>query len=135
MAASVPAGQTCAYAYDTVSDHQSTTNIAQVLDQHGSIALLWPLGEYPSIPKSVHQTKVSVACVHNDQNFREFGYAWFRLFGYGLQQGWFQGHPHFVCAGGLQGVETGLRNLMNGKASAVKYVFRLADTPGLSDSS
>ena len=134
LAASVPAGQTCAYAYDAVSDHQSTTNIAQVLDPHGHITLLWPLGEYPSIPSSVHQTKISVAVVHEDKNFREFGYAWFRLFGYGLQQGWLTGHPYEVCKDGLQGVETGLRNLMNGKASAVKYVFRVADTPGLTES-
>jgi len=134
LAASVPAGQTCAYAYDAVSDHQSTTNIAQVLDPHGHINLLWPFGEYPSIPKSVHQTKVSVGVVHEDKNYREFGYTWFRLFGYGLQQGWLTGHPYEVCEGGLQGVETGLRNLMNGKASAVKYVFRVADTPGLAES-
>jgi len=30
-----------------------------------------------------------------------------------------------------RGSETGLKNLMDGKASAVKYVFIIADTPGL----
>jgi NADPH2:quinone reductase len=122
-------GHTCAYAYDTVSDHQSTTNIAKILDPNGHINLLWPLGDYPNIPKSVHQTKVSVAVVHEDKTFSEFGYAWFRLFGYGLQQGWLTGHSYEVCDGGLQGVKFGLKNLMNGKASAVKYVFGVADTP------
>lgn len=133
LAAGVPAGKTCAYAYDAVSDHQSTTNIAHVLDPHGHITLLWPTGDYPSIPKSAHQSKVNVALVHMDESYREFGYAWFRLFGFGLQQGWLTGHPYEVCDGGLQGVETGLRNLMNGKACAVKYVFRVADTPGLTE--
>jgi NADPH:quinone reductase-like Zn-dependent oxidoreductase len=135
LAAAAPAGQTCAYAYDAVSGHQSTTNIAQVLDPHGHIALLWPLGEYPNIPTSVYQTRISVAVVHEDKNYQEFAYAWFRLFGYGLQQGWLSGHPFEVCEGGLLGVEAGLRNLMEGKASAVKYVFRVADTPSLGESS
>ena len=128
LAAGIPAGQTCAYAYDTVSDQQSTINISQVLDPHGHISLLWPLGEYPHIPKSVDQVIVSVGAVHSEQKYRDFVYAWSRLFGYGLQQGWLTGHPYEVCAGGLHGVETGLRNLMNGKASAIKYVFRLDDT-------
>lgn len=133
LAASIPAGHTCTYAYDAVSDHQSTTNIAQVLDPHGHINLLWPLGDYSNIPASVRQSKVSVAVVHEDSH-REFGYSWFRLFGYGLQQSWLTGHPFKVCEGGLRGVETGLRDLMNGKASAAKYVFKVADTPDLAGS-
>ena len=131
LAASVPAGQICSYAYDTVADHQSTTNIAQVLDPHGHISLLSPRGDFSNLPKTVYQAKVSVAVVHGEKYYAEYGYAWFRLFSYGLQQGWLTGHPYEVCEGGLQGVEIGLRNLMNGKASAVKYVFRVADTLGL----
>lgn len=132
LAAGVPAGRTCAYAYDAVSDRQSTTNICQVLDpHHGHINLLWPIGEYRNIPKSVLQSKVSVAVVHEDERYRDFAYAWSNLFAFGLQQGWLTGHPYEVCDGGLQGVEEALRNLMYGKASAVKYVFRVADTPGL----
>jgi NADPH2:quinone reductase len=131
LKASVPAGHTCAYAYDSVSDDQSIANIAQVLDPQGHIALLWPLGEHLNIPKSIHLIKISVAVVHEDEKYRDFAYAWFRLFSLGLQQGWLTGHPYEVCEGGLQGVETGLRNLMNGKASAIKYIFRVADTPGL----
>lgn len=131
LAASIPAEQTCAYAYDTVSDQQSTINIAKVLDPNGHISLLWPLSEYPHIPKSVDQVIVSVGVVQTDKNYRDFVYAWSRLFGHGLQQGWLTGHPYEVCDDGLLGVETGLRNLMKGKASAVKYIFRIADTPGL----
>lgn len=135
LAAAVPAGQTCAYAYDAVSDQQSTANIAKVLDPHGQINLLWPLGEYPSLPPSIQQARSNVAAAHENEKDREFAYAWCRLFSYGLQQGWLTGHPYEVCEGGLQGVEIGLRKLMNGEASAVKYVFRVADTPGLGESS
>lgn len=36
-----------------------------------------------------------------------------------------------MCEDVLQGVETGLGDLMNGKASSVKYVFGAADAPVL----
>jgi NADPH2:quinone reductase len=32
-----------------------------------------------------------------------------------------------VVEGGLEGVEEGLRNLKEGKASAVKYVFKIGE--------
>jgi NADPH2:quinone reductase len=62
---------------------------------------------------------------------REFAAAWYRLFGMGLAEGWFTGHPFEVVEGGLEGVDTALRNLKEGKASAVKYVFRVEDTKGV----
>jgi len=48
-----------------------------------------------------------------------------------LQEGWFTGHPFEVVPGGLGGVEQALRNLKEGKASAVKYVFRIGETAGI----
>ncbi|RDL35318.1 SGNH hydrolase [Venustampulla echinocandica] len=134
IAAAVPGGQTCAYAYDAVSDQQSTANIAKVLDPHGHINLLWPLGEYPSLPPSIQQARFNVAVMHENKKDREFAYPWFRLFGYGLEQGWLTSHSYEVCEGGFQGVGIGLRKLMNGEASAVKYVFRVADTAALGES-
>lgn len=136
LAAGIAAGHTCKFAYDAVSDHQSTTNICQVLDSlQGRIALLWPLGEYRHIPESVCQNKVSVAVVHEDPTYRDFAERWFNLLTDGLQQGWLTGHPYKICEGGLLGVERGLRNLMHGKVSACKYVFRAADTSGLGEGS
>lgn len=132
LTAGIPAGHTCKFAYDAVSGHQSTTNICQVIDPlQGRIALLWPLGEYRHIPESITQSKVSVAVVHEDPTYRDVAERWFKLFAGGLQQGWLTGHPYEICEGGLLGVENGLRNLMQGRASACKYVFRVADTPGL----
>ncbi|KAG8627412.1 hypothetical protein KVT40_004895 [Elsinoe batatas] len=46
-----------------------------------------------------------------------------------LIEGKFSGHPTEVIPGGLEGVQKGLQNLKDGKASAVKYIFRIADTP------
>ena len=48
-----------------------------------------------------------------------------------LQAGVFEGHPFEVRSGGLADVEQALKDLKDGKQSAVKYVFRIADTPGL----
>ena len=61
----------------------------------------------------------------------DFGAAWFHLFGKGLRDGWFKPHPHTVVPGGLSGVQEALKNLMDGKASATKYVFRIEETPGV----
>jgi NADPH2:quinone reductase len=47
-----------------------------------------------------------------------------------LAHGWFTPHPHQVVEGGLAGVEEALKNLEAGKAAAIKYVLRIADTEG-----
>ena len=91
-----------------------------------------PGKEYEGIPESVIRTITTVGSVHGQpDDLSGLGFAWFRLFALGLQEGWFSGHPYEVVEGGLEGVETGLVNLMKGKASAVKYVYRVEDTPGL----
>jgi len=43
-------------------------------------------------------------------------------------------HPHVVVEGGLAGIEKALTDLKEGKASAIKYVFRIRDTPGVKSS-
>ncbi|KAH9214568.1 chaperonin 10-like protein [Leptodontidium sp. 2 PMI_412] len=62
---------------------------------------------------------------------RELGYIFCRYFTRALQLGTFSGHPYEVREGGLEGVEQALKDLKEGKASATKYVIRIADTPGL----
>ncbi|KAJ5981147.1 hypothetical protein N7522_013962 [Penicillium canescens] len=62
---------------------------------------------------------------------KEFGAAFFQFIGRGLAQGWFSGHPYEVRKGGLGGVEGALKDLEAGKASAVKYVVRIAETEGV----
>ena len=126
----VPQGQVLMYAFDAVSEKGSYQNISKVLSpQGGKIALVLPGKDYSEIPKGIQQSQTRVGSVHAED--KDFGFAWFRLFGRALQEGWLKPHPQEVIPGGLDGVETGLRNLKEGKASAVKYIFRIADTPGV----
>lgn len=135
----VAPGHRLLYALDAVSKGSSYTNIIQVLDQYGNINFVLP-GEYKEVPSTMHPTITLVGAVHGNavaesqhghpDNLSDFGYAWFRLFSLGLKDGWFSGHPVEVVPGGLNGVQTGLQSLRDGKASAVKYVCRIAETKG-----
>lgn len=133
------------YAFDCVSEKGSYINICKVLDhQTGHITLVLPFREYPEIPPTVTQSITLVGSVFKQDDPEsaeknagtktgnpEFGYVMFRFFGRGLQEGWFKGHPYEVVPGGLGGVEGALRKLKEGKASAVKYVFRIGETEGV----
>jgi NADPH:quinone reductase len=135
LRAAVPNGQRLMYAYDAVSEHGSYQNVCKVLDPHGHITLVLPGKKYAEIPDSVNQTLTTVGSVHGvPDDLSDLGFAWFRLFSLGLQEGWFSGHPYEVVPGGLGGVQTGLENLQHGRASAVKYVYRIAETEGLEKS-
>ncbi|EXJ88209.1 hypothetical protein A1O1_05139 [Capronia coronata CBS 617.96] len=128
----IPKGQKLLYAFDAIAEKGSYQQIAKVLDPEGHITLVLPVRDQEAIPKSVHQTMTTVGSVHGKpDDLIEFGYAWFRLFSLGLKEGWFKGHPFEVVPGGLDGVQTGLNNLKDGKASAVKYVYRIEDTEGV----
>ncbi|KAL8638488.1 MAG: hypothetical protein Q9228_004365 [Teloschistes exilis] len=136
------AGGKVEYAFDAVSEAPSFVNVCQVLDHEtGQISLVTPKNDYSAIPSSIRQSQTMVGAVHasgDDQHFQketgghagnmDFGYMFFRFFSRGLQEGWFKGHPHEVMPGGLGGIEAGMKNLKNGKASAIKYVFRLRDS-------
>ncbi|ETI24379.1 hypothetical protein G647_03748 [Cladophialophora carrionii CBS 160.54] len=132
----IPHGGKLLYAFDAVSEGTSSQNIAQALDAYGKITFVLP-GEFQDIPPTATKTITLVGAVHGNpiagsaEDLSDFGYAWFRLFGLGLKEGWFTGHPYEVIPGGLNGVQTGLRNLKAGKASAVKYVYRIAETEAL----
>lgn len=139
------AGGKVEYAFDAVSEHGSYKNICKVLDhQTGQITLVLPVKDDSAIPSTIQQSATMVGAVHAsmDQNqFQketgsktgntDFGFVMFRFFGRGLQEGWFQGHPQEVVPGGLAGISGALKNLKEGKASAVKYVFRLEETEGV----
>ncbi|KAI4085821.1 MAG: hypothetical protein LQ344_008103 [Seirophora lacunosa] len=131
------AGGKVEYAFDAISEHGSFTNICEVLDREtGQITLVLPGKDYSAIPESIRQSMTYVGSVHSSVGQKErgdadFGFVMFRFFGRGLQEGWFRGHPHEVVPGGLAGVGGALRSLKEGKASAVKYVFRLEETEGV----
>jgi NADPH2:quinone reductase len=133
------------YAFDAVSEKGSYINICEVLDrQTGQITLVLPGKDYAEIPSTIRKSWTKCGMVFQAMDDdpwekkagtktgnKEFGYVMFRLFGRGLARGWFKGQPYEVVPGGLNGVEGALTKLKEGKASAVKYVFRIADTPNL----
>lgn len=127
-------GQKLEYAFDAVSEKGSYTNICGALDPStGSITLVLPPPAgwdqpFEEIPKGVKQSTTNVGSVHKD--LKDLGYVSCRYFTKGLEEGWFRGQPQEVIPGGLGGVQKGLENLRDGKASAVKYVFRIAETEG-----
>ena len=136
------AGGKVEYALDAVSSHGSYVNICQVLDhQTGKITLVLPGQEYKEIPSTIEKSTTHVGAAQTGTDSdpwqkktgamtgnEEFAMAFFRYFGRGLQKGFFKGHPYEVVPGGLAGVQGALQNLKAGKASAVKYVFRIEDT-------
>ena len=135
LKAAIPNGKKCMYAYDAVSEKGSYANIVKVLDPHGHLTFVLPGKDYEGIPETMNQTVTMVGAAHKSpEDFTGLAFAWFRLFGQGLKEGWFSGHPYEVVEGGLGGVQKGLQNLMDGKASAVKYVYRIEDTKGLEKS-
>ena len=123
-------GKRLYYAYDAVSEHDSYVNLSQVLENPGGqIALVLPFSKYEEIPEGIEKKIVMVGDVHT--KLQDFGFVYSRYIARGLEQGWFKPQPHEIVPGGLEGVGTGLQNLKDGKASAVKYVFRIADTPDI----
>jgi NADPH2:quinone reductase len=122
------------HAFDAVSEHGSWANICKVLDREtGRITLVLPPGndlndKHQDIPESIHQSMTMVADVQGPQS--DLGYLYTRYFTKGLEQGWFRGQNQEECPSGLEGVEGALRRLKEGSASATKFVFKIADTPG-----
>lgn len=129
------------HAFDAVSEKNSYQNICEVLSKDGKITLVIPGKDYKEIPDSIKKSLTTVGSSHAGfaadspegkagikTGPKDFAYVFFRLFTRGLQDGWFTPHPYKVIPGGLNGVEEGLSNLKAGKASAVKYVYRIEET-------
>lgn len=140
---SLGANEKLKYAFDAVSDKGSFQNIMQVMDHlEGKITFVLARKKYEGIPDTVDKTFTQVGRVHSSnypgikgEKFavgtlgdQEFGAIMYKFFERGLVKGWFRGHPFEVIPGGLQGIEGALRKLKAGKASAVKYVFRIEET-------
>ncbi len=87
-------------------------------------------GPKEGVPEAVEQSITRVGAVHKDGG-RDFGYVYFRYFARGLQEGCFKPQRTEVVPGGLAGIESALVRLKEGKASGVKYVFRIGETEGV----
>ncbi|KAI5205052.1 GroES-like protein [Aureobasidium subglaciale] len=119
------------HCFDGVSEKGSYTNVAKVMQDGGHITLVLPGRDFSDCPGHVKQSITMVGDVHNEH--KDFGSVFFRYIAKGVDEGWFKAQPQEEIAGGLNGVEQGLANLKSGKASAIKYVFKVADTPGAAE--
>lgn len=113
------------YAYDAVSEKGSTANLGKALSSGAKITTVLPVDD-KEVPKEVTIHRTSVGSVHKED--QDLGFVYMRYFAKGLQDGWFKAQTQEVVPGGLGGIQTALENLKSGKASAVKYVFRIEDT-------
>ncbi|RYP68656.1 hypothetical protein DL771_006526 [Monosporascus sp. 5C6A] len=115
------------YAFDAISEHGSYVNLGKVLSESSKMTLV--LHSKEDFPAHVEKSLTLVATVHNEA--KDFGFVYFRYLARGLQEGWFKPQPHVVVPGGLGGIQKALEDLKAGKAHAVKFVFRIADTEGV----
>ncbi|TRX93807.1 hypothetical protein FHL15_005189 [Xylaria flabelliformis] len=123
-------GKPLLHAFDCVAEKSSYANLGKVLSKGGKMTLVLPTPDFDTVvPGYIEHSMTSVGSVHNDA--KDFGYVYFRYFARGLQEGWFKPQPQEVRPGGLAGIQQALENLRDGKANAVKYVFRIADTEGV----
>lgn len=122
-------GQKLLHAFDDVSEKGSVENLSQVLDPEGAITFVLPGKEYKGFSEKTKLSTTQVGDVHG--SLKDFGYVYSRYLSKGLEEGWFKAQPQEIVPGGLAGVEKGLSNLKDGTASAVKYIFKIEDTPGL----
>lgn len=126
-------GNKIEYAFDVVSEKGSYQNICQVLDtKTGKISFILPGKKYEGVPEGIETSLTTVGSVHGvPDDLKDFGYVAFRYIAKGLEEGWFKPQPHEVVPGGLEGIQVALENLKAGKANAIKYIFKIADTPGV----
>lgn len=84
------------------------------------------------MPEGIEKSVTTVGAVHGfPDDLKDFGHVAFRYIAKGLEEEWFKGQPYEVVPGGLEGIQMALEKLKDGKANAVKYIFKIADTPGL----
>ncbi|KAH7324871.1 chaperonin 10-like protein [Stachybotrys elegans] len=122
------------FAFDTVSENGTTQTVAEVLDPAARLTTSLPdidesgnlVAKAEGVPDGLEVTFTSVGSLHKEE--KDFATAWYRLFGRGIREGWFTPHPYESIPGGLEGVGEALSNLRAGKASAVKYVIRVAES-------
>jgi NADPH:quinone reductase len=122
------------YVFDAISEAGSHEIIARVVESGAVVSHLLPKERFAKsgpgfkYPEGVVDVRTSVGTAHKDR--KDFAFVLFRYIARAMSEGRFKAQPHEVLPGGLGGVEVGLNNLQQGKASGVKYVFRVPETEG-----
>ena len=133
-------GDKVPYVFDAISEGGSLETTRRFLDPNGgTVSTVLPPrlfakdGENFKYPPGVHAVNSAVPRVFWTQ--QDFGFVFSRYLGRLLEDGRLKAHPYEVVSGGLNGVLTGLQHLRDGKASAVKYVYRIEETADTTSSS
>lgn len=129
-------GEKVYLAFDAVTEQGAYASILEVIENPGGkINHLLPV-EAADIPEGIEDSHTKINTVHvgiagqgegKGLEDIDFGYIMSRYIGHALAEGKFSGHPQTLISGGLNGIEKGLRLLKDGKASATKYVYRVAE--------
>jgi NADPH:quinone reductase-like Zn-dependent oxidoreductase len=120
-------GRKLLHVYDAISEQPSGEHVNAVADQGATVThVLMNTKDYDSEKFTVIRTMVGDS--HGeDASRRDFAYAYYRLFGKWMKEGRFAPHPYEVVPGGLEAVVGGLMRLKEGKVSAKKLIFKVAD--------
>lgn len=126
-------GSKLPYVFDAISESGSLEATLRIIDPScGKVSTVLPPllfardgknFQYPPGVEAVNSALPTVQSVHKD-----FGYVWSRYLGRLLEAGRLKAHPYEVIPGGLGGVLSGLQKLRDGKASGVKFVYRIEET-------
>lgn len=124
------------HALDAIASSSSSQLCLKLLSPGGVLAHVLPLDKDVSEPTEGRAARLTmVGDVHGafgeKPGARLFGHIMMRAFARGLETGEFRGHPFEVVPGGLGAVSEILARLKEGRASAIKYVFRVGETEEL----
>jgi NADPH:quinone reductase len=118
-------GREIKHAFDVICGSGSYITLSKVLADQGSLITILPFTDFPGMGAHVKHQDRDTFELHADA--RELAYVYFRCISLGLKDGWFKPQRYEVLPGGLEGIQQGLRNLKNWKASGIKYVYRVGE--------
>ncbi|KAK9467969.1 chaperonin 10-like protein [Lipomyces arxii] len=128
-------GQSLFKALDTVSENGSNMIMAAAVDNtpESMVVMVLPKNN-PTFYEAqlINFKQILVSMAHGEEAYnRDLAYVFMRQFSKWLAEGKFKGHPYVVVEDGLAGVGKSLQSMIEGKVSGFKYVYKIADTPGL----
>ncbi|KAM0746333.1 GroES-like protein [Meredithblackwellia eburnea MCA 4105] len=127
------AGGRIKHAYDAISENGTVQAIAYAFEKNGGGSITYVLtlsdAEVAALPKTVVPIRTLVATAYGAD--AEFSTKWYKKVGEWLEEGAFKSQQAVVIPGGLEGVKEGLRRLQAGEVRSEKFVYKIADTPGL----
>lgn len=131
-------GKKCRHVFDTNNSLASVKYLTAVLEADGFYTTVTNAvkgdGQNEMLDAlGVWHERIWVGDVHEDKlaGGKLFGAVVSRILECSIAEGSFSGHPYEVVKGGLDGVLGGLIQLRDRKGGNHKYVYRIADTPGL----